>query len=123
MAEPAPVVLRDQLAVFERDIRSNFHRLETRIQNLELKNHGLENRVHALEMESLALKRVTRRSTISDSMDVEDREPIDQMADGGPEDLISPGHFYKERYSEEHDFAFEETTEESPLAGDLSPEH
>jgi hypothetical protein len=56
-------------------------------------------------------------------MDVEDREPIDQMAEGGPEDLISPGHFYKERYPEEHDFAFEEITEDSAPAGDLSPEH
>jgi hypothetical protein len=40
MAEPAPVALRDQLAVFERDIKSNFHRPETRIQNLESKNPG-----------------------------------------------------------------------------------
>jgi hypothetical protein len=123
MAVPPPVALSDQLAVFERDIRSTFHRLETRIQDLGSKNHGLENRVHALEMENLALKRVTRRSTISDSMDVEDREPVDQMAEGRPEDLINPAHLYEERYSEEHESDYEEIAEDLSPAGDLSAEH
>jgi hypothetical protein len=123
MAEPAPVAWRDQLAVFERDIRSNFHRLETRIQNLELKNHGLKSRVHALEIEDLALKRVTRRSTISDSMDVEGRDSVDRMAEGRPEDLVDPRHLYEERYSEEYDFDFEEIAEDPSPAGELYPEY
>jgi hypothetical protein len=113
----------DQLAVFERNVRSTFHRLETRIQNLESKNHGLGNRVHTLEMENLALKRVTRKSTISDSVDVEDRDPVDQMAEGRPEDLINPEYLGKELFSEETDFEFEEIAEDPSPAGDLSPEH
>jgi hypothetical protein len=122
MAVPPPVALRDQLAMFERDIRSTFHRLETRIQDLESKNHGLENRVHALEMENLALKRVTRKSTISDSMDVEDTDAVDQRAEGrlgSP----NPGYLYEELFSEEYDFEYEDIAGDPSLSGDLSAEH
>jgi hypothetical protein len=122
MAVPPPVVLMDELAEFERAVQTGFHRLETRIQNLESRNHELENRVHALEMENLALERIRRRSTISDSMDMEERDPVHQMVEARPEDRY-PGCLIRELYSEVHDSEFEEITEDPSPAGDLSPEH